>query len=114
MELPMEVDYQVSACEDTDAVNRIISTYFINYKYMECALGDDYMSYAKAQVSVPVVNNYDIFNMSNNSLIGFVSYLSDDGNYIYVDATINSGLYESLQNYVYNETFTELSLAESN
>ncbi len=112
--LPMEIEYQVSTCEETDEVNRIISTYFVDYKNTGCSVGDDFMSYAKAQASVPVVNNYEIFNNSNNSLIGFVSYLSEDTKYIYVDATINSDLYESLTNYVYNETFQELSLTESN
>ena len=112
--LPMEIEFQVSACEDSDEVNRIISTYFINYKNTGCSVGDDFMSYAKAQVTVPVVNKYDVLNEFNNSLIGFVSYLSEDGSYVYVDASINATLYESLQNYVYNETFQELSLKESN
>ncbi len=35
------------------------------------------MSYTTAQVSVPVVNDYDVFNNSSDSLIGFVSYLSE-------------------------------------
>ena len=112
--LPMEIEYQVSACEDTDEVNRIISTYFISYKNTGCSVGDDFMSYAKAQVTVPVVNKYEVLNDFNNSLIGFVSYLSEDGTYVYVDASINAVLYESLQNYVYNETYQELSLTESN
>ena len=112
--LPMEIAYQVASCEELDSVNRIISTYFIDYNNTGCDLGEDFMSYAKAQVTVPVVNSYDIFNNSDNSLIGFVSYLSDDSEYVYVDATINSALYESLKNYVYNETFQELSLTESN
>lgn len=112
--LPMEIEYQVSDCTDTDEVNRIISTYFIDYKYTGCSLDDEYMSSVTAQVSVPVVNNYDIFNNTSDSLIGFVAYLSDDTEYVYVDATINFDLYESLKNYVYNETFQELSLTESN
>ena len=44
----------------------MISTYFIEFKNTGCEIGEDFMSYATAQVSVPVVNNYDIFN---NSLI---------------------------------------------
>ena len=111
--LPMEIAYQVSDCE-TDEVSRMISTYFIDFNNTGCAVGEDFMSYAKAQVSVPVVNKYDIFNNSKDSLIGFVSYLADDKTYIYVDATINSDLYASLKNYVYNETFQELTLTESN
>ena len=112
--LPMEIAYQVTSCEGTDSVNRIISTYFIEYNNTGCDLGEDFMSYAKAQVTVPVVNSYDIFNNSGDSLIGFVTYLSEDNKYVYVDATINSTLYESLKDYVYNETLQELSLTESN
>ena len=66
------------------------------------------MSYTTAQVSVPVVNDYDVFNNSSDSLIGFVSYLSEDKTLVYVDAVTNSELFESLKNYVYNETFQEL------
>tara|TARA_Y100000590_G_scaffold440873_1_gene566826 strand:+ start:1975 stop:2646 length:672 start_codon:yes stop_codon:yes gene_type:complete len=111
--LPMEISYQVSDCE-TDEVSRMISTYFVEFKSTGCSVGEDFMSYAKAQVSVPVVNNYDIFNNSNDSLIGFVAYLSEDRLYVYADVTISSDLYESLKDYVYNETFQELSLTESN
>ena len=112
--LPMQISFQVTACEDLDQVNRIISTYFTEYKNTGCSMGEDFMSYTNAQVSVPVVNKYEIFNNLENSLIGFVSYLSEDKQKIFVDAIINSDFYESLQNYVYNESFTDLSLAESN
>ena len=111
--LPMEISYQVSDCE-TDEASRMISTYFIDFKNTGCAVGEDFMSYAKAQVSVPVVNNYDIFENANNSLIGFVSYLSEDKSIVFVDATISADLYASLKDYVYNETFQELSLTDSN
>ena len=111
--LPMEVAYQVSDCE-SDESSRMISTYFIEFKNTGCEIGEDFMSYATAQVSVPVVNNYDIFNNSNDSLIGFVSYLSEDKTLVYVDAVTSAELFESLKNYVYNETFQELSLADSN
>ena len=87
---------------------------FIEFKKTGCALGEDFMSYTTAQVSVPVVNDYDVFNNSSDSLIGFVSYLSEDKTFVYVDAVTNSELFESLKNYVYNETFQELSLADSN
>ena len=111
--LPMEVAYQVSDCE-SDESSRMISTYFIEFKNTGCEIGEDFMSYATAQVSVPVVNNYDIFNNANDSLIGFVSYLSEDKKLVYVDAVTSAELFESLKNYVYNETFQELSLADSN
>ena len=111
--LPMEVAYQVSDCE-SDESSRMISTYFVEFQNTGCEIGEDFMSYATAQVSVPVVNNYDIFNNSNDSLIGFVSYLSEDKTLVYVDAVTSGELFESLKNYVYNETFQELSLADSN
>ena len=111
--LPMEVAYQVSDCE-SDESSRMISTYFIEFKNTGCEIGEDFMSYATAQVSVPVVNNYDIFNNANDSLIGFVSYLSEDKTLVYVDALTSADLFESLKNYVYNETFQERSLADSN
>ena len=111
--LPMEVAYQVSDCE-SDESSRMISTYFIEFKNTGCEIGEDFMSYATAQVSVPVVNKYDIFNNANDSLIGFVSYLSEDKTVVYVDAVTSAELFESLKNYVYNETFQELSLADSN
>ena len=59
--LPMEISFQVVACEDLDQVNRVISTYFLDYKNVGCSIGDDFMSYTVAQVSVPVVNSYEIF-----------------------------------------------------
>tara|TARA_Y100000590_G_C15590068_1_gene965694 strand:+ start:157 stop:831 length:675 start_codon:yes stop_codon:yes gene_type:complete len=111
--LPMEIAYQVSDCE-SDETSRMISTYFIEYKNTGCAVGEDFMSYATAQVSVPVVNNYDIFNDANDSLIGFVAYQSEDTKFVYVDAAISADLHQSLKNYVYNETFQELSLTDSN
>ncbi len=111
--LPMQISFQVAACEELDQVNRIISTYFIQYKNTGCSIGDDFMSYTIAQVSVPVVNSYEMFNSMDSSLIGFVSYLSDDSNEIYIDAVINSNSYESLKDYVYNESFQEMSLGDS-
>ena len=111
--LPMEIAYQVADCE-SDETNRMLSTYFIEFKKTGCTLGEDFMSYTTAQVSVPVVNDYDVFNNSSDSLIGFVSYLSEDKTLVYVDAVSNSDLFESLKDYVYNETFQELSLADSN
>jgi len=112
--LPMEISYQVASCEQADETNRMISTYFLEHKNTGCSIGEDFMSYSKAQVSVPVLNDHEAFKKTNNSLIGFVSYLSEDKKYVYVDAAINSQLYKSLQNYVYNQTFQEISLADSN
>ena len=43
-----------------------------------------------------------------------MSYLSEDKTLVYVDAVTSAELFESLKNYVYNETFQELSLADSN
>ena len=78
------------------------------------ALREDFMSYTTAQVSVPVVNDYDVFNNSSDSLIGFVFLSVEDKTLVYVDAVTNSELFESLKNYVYNKNIKELSLADSN
>ena len=47
--LPMEIAYQVTSCEGTDSVNRIISTYFIEYNNTGCDLGEDFMSYVESK-----------------------------------------------------------------
>ena len=65
--LPMEVAYQVSDCE-SDESSRMISTYFVEFKNTGCEIGEDFMSYATAQVSVPVVNNYDILQRTKRKM----------------------------------------------
>ena len=108
--LPMEVEFQVADCEDLSDEKRIMSTYFSDFDFLGCDLNsDDFMSYARAKVTVPVTNGSDTIG----DLIGFRSYISDDQSFIYVDAIINNNLFEELKKYVYNQTFQELKLSES-
>ena len=63
----MTIEFQVASCDDLSTQNRIFSTYFSEYEFVGCDVNsEDFMSYAKAQVTVPVVNSYDIFNNSGD------------------------------------------------
>ena len=108
--LPMEIEFQVADCEDLSDEKRIMSTYFSDFDFLGCDLNsEDFMSYARAKVTVPVTNGSDVIN----DLIGFRSYISDDQSFVYVDAIINSDLFEELKKYVYDQTFQDLKLSES-
>ena len=108
--LPMEVEFQVADCEDLSDEKRIMSTYFSDFDFLGCDLNsEDFMSYARAKVTVPVTNGSDTIG----DLIGFRSYISDDQSFVYVDAIINSDLFEELKKYVYDQTFQDLKLSES-
>jgi len=108
--LPMEVEFQVADCEDLSDEKRVMSTYFSDFDFLGCDLNsEDFMSYARAKVTVPVTNGSDTVS----DLIGFRSYISDDQSFIYVDAIINNNLFEELKKYVYDQTFQELKLSES-
>ena len=66
--LPMEIRFQVSSCdEDLTAFSNKISTFFIDYKQIECGTGDDFMSYITSNISVPVVNNKKEFEDQRDS-----------------------------------------------
>jgi len=55
--LPMEVEFQVADCEDLSDEKRIMSTYFSDFDFLGCDLNsEDFMSYARAKVTVPVTN----------------------------------------------------------
>ena len=108
--LPMEVEFQVADCEDLSDEKRIMSTYFSDFDFLGCDLNsEDFMSYARAKVTVPVTNGSDTIG----DLIGFRSYISDDQSFVYVDAIINNNLFEELKKYVYDQTFQDLKLSES-
>ena len=84
--LPMEIEFQVASCEDLNDEKRIMSTYFSDFEFLGCDINaEDFTSYAKAKVTAPVSNS----NSISNNLIGFHAYLSDDKEYVYVDAIIN-------------------------
>ena len=110
MLLPMEIEFQVASCDDLDNEKRIMSTYFSDFEFLGCDINsEDFMSYANAKVTSPVSNTNEI----NDNLIGFHSHLSADETSVFVDAIINNSLFEELKEYIYEQTFQELSLSES-
>ena len=109
--IPMQVSFQVSACdEDLDDLHMTLSNYFIDYQFMTCETGNDFMTYATSKVKVPVTFSQDHFD-STYSLVGYLIQEFDDG--VYVFMTLNNTQFDSLNNYVENETFQSLSLEES-
>jgi len=112
--LPMEVSFQVSSCdEDLTSMHNTLSSYFIDYNFLNCGTGDDFMSYVTSRVQVTLTNDQDSFNKSNNSLVGYLSTKYEDSPNIYVYLILNTNLFSNLSNYIENETFTPLSLEES-
>ncbi len=112
--LPMEVSFQVSTCDDDlTSMHNTLSSYFIDYKFLNCGTGDDFMSYVTSRVQVPLLNDQDLFNKSNNSLVGYLSRKYEDNPNIYVYIILNTNLFSNLSDYVESETFTPLSLEES-
>src|SRR5210317_64991 len=72
--LPMEINFQVSSCdEDLTSMHNTLSGYFIDYNFLKCGTGDDFMSYVTSRVQVPLTNDQDSFNKTNNSLVGYLS-----------------------------------------
>ena len=107
--LPMKIEFQVASCDDLSTQNRIFSTYFSEYEFLGCDVNnDDFMSYVEAQVSTSVTNRKKI-----SDLIGFQVEKSDDEQYLYVYAALNEASFLDLKEYIFNETFQELSLADS-
>ena len=107
--LPMTIEFQVASCDDLSTQNRIFSTYFSEYEFLGCDVNnEDFMSYVEAQVSTSVTNRTQI-----SDLIGFQVEKSDDGQYLYVYAALNEDSFLDLKEYIFNETFQELSLADS-
>ena len=112
--LPMEVSFQVSSCdEDLTDMHNTLSGYFIDYNFLNCGTGDDFMSYVTSRVQVPLTGDQDSFNKANNSLVGYLSTKYDDSPNIYVYLVLNTNLFSNLSNYIEKETFSPLSLEES-
>ena len=106
----MEIEFQVASCEDLENEKRMMSTYFSDFEFVSCDLNsEDFMSYAKAKVSAPVTNTNNI----PKDLIGFHSYYSDNKSYIFLDAIINNSFLKQLKDYVYEQSFQELTLSDS-
>ncbi len=111
--LPMEIRFQVSSCdEDLTAFSNKISTFFIDYKQIECGIGEDFMSYITSNISVPVVNNKKEFEDQNKSLIGYWSGIFENRNKPDVFLIMNLDKLSSLSDFVEKETFQKLSLEE--
>lgn len=111
--LPMEVSFQVSSCEDDlTSFHNTLSGYFIDYNFLKCGYGDDFMSYVTSRVQVPLTNDQDSFNKSNNSLVGYLSTKYDNSENIYVYLILNTNLFSNLSDFVETETFSPLSLEE--
>ena len=105
----MTIEFQVASCDDLSTQNRIFSTYFSEYEFVGCDVNsEDFMSYVEARVSTSVTNRTEI-----SDLVGFQVDRSDDNKYMYVYVAINENSFEELKEYVYNETFQELSLSDS-
>ena len=111
--LPMEVRFQVTDCEDDlTGVHNTLTNYFLDYKFLNCDYGDDFMSYVTSRVQVPLTSDQNNFNESNESLVGYLSLKYDDNPNIYVYLILNKDLFSSLSDYVENDTFTPLSLED--
>lgn len=111
--LPMEVRFQVSDCEeDLTDVHNTLSNYFLEYKFLNCDYGDDFMSYVTSRVQVPLTSDQNSFNESNNSLIGYLSLKYENNPNIYVYLILNQSLFSSLSDYIEKDTFTPLSLED--
>lgn len=112
--LPMEISFQVTSCDDDNSsLNKKIGSYFVDYKQIDCGTGDDFMSYIKSKVSVPITNNQKEFETQNKSLVGYVSTLNEEEKKTEVYLVVNLQKLESLSDYVENETFQKLSLVDS-
>jgi hypothetical protein len=112
--LPMEISFQVTSCDDDNSsLNKKIGSYFVDYKQIDCGTGDDFMSYIKSKVSVPITNNQKEFETQNKSLVGYVSTLNEEEKKTEVYLVVNLQKLENLSDYVENETFQKLSLVDS-
>ena len=112
--LPMEISFQVTSCDDDNSsLNKKIGSYFVDYKQIDCGTGDDFMSYIKSKVSVPIINNQKEFETQNKSLVGYASTLNEEEKKIEVYLVVNLQKLENLSDYVENETFQKLSLVDS-
>ena len=111
--LPMEIRFQVSSCDDDQtSLNKKIGSYFIDYKQVDCGTGDDFMSYIKSKISVPITNNKQEFETQNKSLIGYLSTLNEETKKTEVYLVVNLQKLGSLSDYVESETFQKLSLVD--
>ena len=111
IDIPMLVNFQVSSCdEDLYDLHNTLSDYFIEYSYVGCDAGNDFMSYVTSRVRVPINSSQEDFE-NTDSLIGYLVQEFDDGIYIYT--MLNKLSFDMLSNYVESQTFQSLDLSES-
>ena len=111
IDIPMLVSFQVSSCdEDLYDLHSTLSDYFLEYSYIGCEVGNDFMSYVTSRVRVPINSSQDDFENAD-SLIGYLVQEFDDGIYVYT--MLNQLSFDMLSNYVESQTFQSLDLSES-
>ena len=98
IDIPMIVSFQVSSCdEDLYDLHSTLSDYFLEYSYIGCEVGNDFMSYVTSRVRVPINSSQDDFE-NTDSLIGYLVQEFDDGIYVYT--MLNQLSFDMLSNYV--------------
>ena len=70
------------------------------------------MDYITSKVAVPIYNNLEQFNSENKSLIGYQSTIWEGQTKPFVYINLNLNKFESLSDFIENETFQTLSLEE--
>ena len=112
--LPMEIKFQVTSCsENLNELNQTLSSYFSDYKYLNCKASEDFLDYVTSKVQVPITNEQESFNKSNESLEGYLTKPSKDKTKLYVYLILNRNLFNNLSAYIESKTFQDLSLEES-
>jgi len=110
----MEIKFQVTSCtEDLNELNQTLDSYFLEYNFINCKTSEDFTDYVTSKVKVPLTNNQDSFNKSNQSLVGYLSKRFEDDRRINVYLILNKSLFNNLSSYIENKTFQDLSLEES-
>lgn len=114
LNLPMEIKFQVTSCtENLSDLNQTLKSYFLEYNFINCKTSEDFTDYVTSKVKVPLTNNQDSFNKSNQSLIGYLSKRFEDDRRINVYLILNKSLFNNLSSYIENKTFQDLSFEES-
>lgn len=114
LNLPMEIKFQVTSCtEDLNELNQTLDSYFLEYNFINCKTSEDFTDYVTSKVKVPLTNNQDLFNKSNQSLVGYLSKSFENDSRINVYLILNKSLFNNLSSYIENKTFQDLSLEES-
>ena len=88
----MEINFQVSSCdEDLTSMHNTLSGYFIDYNFLKCGTGDDFMSYVTSRVQVPLTNDQESFNKTLD--LRYIFYV------VFDDLLILSTIYHETDKY---------------